>query len=194
MYICLFRASSRGWIWMRSCMWAVTLTTHCSPKLLALRLVLSVRHLSVYTSREGKSEILTWCHYCAGCIRQLVIQGDEVIFKDLDRSSTGVTNCPTCKDHPCQVSHFLPVEVFAMVGELFLLIHYIHVGVQNGGACEDSETSLYKCTCTRGFIGSNCQHHSSLHCHSGTASNCLTDRYELCHYGSWTEQCWTCFW
>lgn len=42
----------------------------------------------------------------AGCIRQLVIQGEEVIFKDLDRSSTGVTSCPTCKDQPCQVSYF----------------------------------------------------------------------------------------
>ncbi|KAK7884904.1 hypothetical protein WMY93_028027 [Mugilogobius chulae] len=73
-----------------------------------------------------------------GCIRQLIIQGEEVIFKDLHRSATGVTNCPTCKDHPCQ----------------------------NGGRCEDSEASLYKCSCARGFTGSNCQHHSSLHCHS----------------------------
>lgn len=190
MYISIFRASSRGWIWMRSCMWAVTPTTRCSPKLLALRLVLSVRHRTICTSREGKTccEILTWCRYSAGCIRQLVIQGDEVIFKDLDRSSTGVTNCPTCKDHPCQVSPFLPVDVFALFGEMFLWINFVHVGVQNGGACEDSETSLYKCTCTRGFIGSNCQHHSSLHCHSGTTSNSLVVKYELCH-GSWTEQC-----
>lgn len=45
----------------------------------------------------------------AGCIRQLVIQGEEVIFKDLDRSSTGVTSCPTCKDLPCQVSYFTVV-------------------------------------------------------------------------------------
>lgn len=41
---------------------------------------------------------------CPGCIRQLLIQGEEVIFKDLHQNSTGVTNCPTCKDHPCQVS------------------------------------------------------------------------------------------
>lgn len=27
-----------------------------------------------------------------------------MIFKDLHRNSTGVTNCPTCKDRPCQVS------------------------------------------------------------------------------------------
>lgn len=27
-----------------------------------------------------------------------------MIFKDLQHNSTGVTNCPTCKDRPCQVS------------------------------------------------------------------------------------------
>lgn len=27
-----------------------------------------------------------------------------MIFKDLRRNATGVTNCPTCKDRPCQVS------------------------------------------------------------------------------------------
>lgn len=115
----LFRASSRGWTWMRSCMWAVTPTTQSSPKLLALRVVLSVRHRSVYTSREKKStlcEILIWYCYYAGCIRQLVIQGEEVIFKNFDFSATGVTNCPTCKDHPCQVSHIHPLDVFAIFG------------------------------------------------------------------------------
>lgn len=47
--------------------------------------------------------VTSFCR-CPGCIRQLVIQGEEVIFKDLHRNSTGVTNCPTCKDRPCQVS------------------------------------------------------------------------------------------
>ncbi|KAM8864754.1 basement membrane-specific heparan sulfate proteoglycan core protein isoform 3-T3 [Spinachia spinachia] len=104
-----------------------------------------------------------------GCIRQLVIQGEEVIFKDLDRSSTGVTNCPTCKDHPCQ----------------------------NGGVCADSEASLYKCGCPRGFTGSNCQHHSSLHCHSeacGPDATCITRAsglgYECrCHLGKFGNKC-----
>ncbi|XP_074498541.1 basement membrane-specific heparan sulfate proteoglycan core protein isoform X4 [Sebastes fasciatus] len=104
-----------------------------------------------------------------GCIRQLVIQGEEVIFKDLDRSSTGVTNCPTCKDHPCQ----------------------------NGGRCEDSETSLYKCGCPRGFTGSNCQHHSSLHCHSeacGPDATCINRQNGLgydcrCHLGKFGNKC-----
>ncbi|XP_056158189.1 basement membrane-specific heparan sulfate proteoglycan core protein [Lampris incognitus] len=98
-----------------------------------------------------------------GCIRQLVIQAEEVIFKDLDRSSTGVTNCPTCKDHPCQ----------------------------NGGRCEDSDASLYMCSCPRGFTGSNCQHHSSLHCHSdacGPDATCINRPNGLgydcrCHLG-----------
>ncbi|XP_075331347.1 basement membrane-specific heparan sulfate proteoglycan core protein isoform X3 [Odontesthes bonariensis] len=104
-----------------------------------------------------------------GCIRQLVIQGEEVIFKDLDRSSTGVTNCPTCKDHPCQ----------------------------NGGRCEDSETSLYKCRCLGGFTGSNCQHHSSLHCHSeacGPDATCINRPSGLgydcrCHLGKSGNKC-----
>ncbi|KAK9515159.1 hypothetical protein VZT92_025826 [Zoarces viviparus] len=104
-----------------------------------------------------------------GCIRQLVIQGEEVIFKDLDRSSTGVTNCPTCKDHPCQ----------------------------NGGMCDDSEASLYKCGCPRGFTGSNCQHHSSLHCHSeacGPDATCINRQNGLaydcrCHLGKFGNKC-----
>ncbi|XP_075898523.1 basement membrane-specific heparan sulfate proteoglycan core protein [Nelusetta ayraudi] len=104
-----------------------------------------------------------------GCIRQLVIQGEEVIFKDLDRSSTGVTSCPTCKDQPCQ----------------------------NGGACEDSESSLYKCSCPRGFTGSNCQHHSSLHCHSeacGPDATCINRPSGLgydcrCHLGKFGNKC-----
>ncbi|XP_069382458.1 basement membrane-specific heparan sulfate proteoglycan core protein isoform X23 [Paralichthys olivaceus] len=104
-----------------------------------------------------------------GCIRQLVIQGEEVIFKDLDRSSTGVSNCPTCKDHPCQ----------------------------NGGRCEDSDASLYKCSCPRGFTGSNCQHHSSLHCHSeacGPDATCINRPNGLgydcrCHLGKFGNKC-----
>uniref|UniRef100_A0A3P8WN31 Heparan sulfate proteoglycan 2 n=1 Tax=Cynoglossus semilaevis TaxID=244447 RepID=A0A3P8WN31_CYNSE len=104
-----------------------------------------------------------------GCIRSLVIQGEEVIFKDLDRSSTGVTNCPTCKDHPCQ----------------------------NGGRCEDSDASLYKCACPRGFTGSNCQHHSSLHCHSeacGPDATCVNRPSGLgydcrCHLGKYGNKC-----
>ncbi|XP_014849228.1 PREDICTED: basement membrane-specific heparan sulfate proteoglycan core protein isoform X5 [Poecilia mexicana] len=104
-----------------------------------------------------------------GCIRQLVIQGEEVIFKELDRSSTGVTNCPTCKDYPCQ----------------------------NGGRCQDSEASLYRCTCPRGFTGSNCQHHSSLHCHSeacGPDATCINRPNGLgydcrCHLGKFGDKC-----
>nr|XP_023690745.1 basement membrane-specific heparan sulfate proteoglycan core protein isoform X5 [Paramormyrops kingsleyae] len=104
-----------------------------------------------------------------GCIRQLIIQGDEVIFKDLDRSSTGVSNCPTCKDRPCQ----------------------------NGGVCQDSETSNYKCECVRGFTGSNCEHHSSMHCHPeacGSDATCINNPsgrgYDCrCHLGKFGEKC-----
>ncbi|KAJ8258762.1 hypothetical protein COCON_G00177740 [Conger conger] len=104
-----------------------------------------------------------------GCIRQLIIQGDEVIFKVLDRSSTGVSNCPTCKDRPCQ----------------------------NGGVCRDSETSSYKCDCARGFTGSNCEHHSALHCHPeacGPDATCINRPNGLgydcrCHLGRSGDKC-----
>ncbi|KAK7128964.1 hypothetical protein R3I94_017251 [Phoxinus phoxinus] len=104
-----------------------------------------------------------------GCIKQLIIQGDEVIFKDLDKSSTGVSNCPTCKDRPCQ----------------------------NGGVCADSVASLYKCNCQRGFTGSNCQHHSSSHCHSeacGPDATCINRPSGLgydcrCHLGKSGGKC-----
>ncbi|KAI1897143.1 hypothetical protein AGOR_G00080150 [Albula goreensis] len=104
-----------------------------------------------------------------GCIRQLIIQGEEVIFKDLDRSSTGVSNCPSCKDRPCQ----------------------------NGGLCQDSEASIYKCSCARGFTGSNCEHHSSLRCHPeacGADATCINRQSGLgydcrCHLGKSGDKC-----
>ncbi|XP_057175223.1 basement membrane-specific heparan sulfate proteoglycan core protein isoform X6 [Triplophysa rosa] len=104
-----------------------------------------------------------------GCMKQLTIQGDEVIFKDLDKSSTGVSNCPTCKDSPCQ----------------------------HGAVCEDSVASLYKCKCQRGYTGSNCQHHSSLHCHTeacGPDATCINrpngSGYDCrCHLGKSGDKC-----
>ncbi|KAG7472084.1 hypothetical protein MATL_G00104850 [Megalops atlanticus] len=104
-----------------------------------------------------------------GCLRQLIIQGEEVIFKDLDRSSTGVSNCPTCKDRPCQ----------------------------NGGLCRDSEASIYKCHCVRGFTGSNCEHHASQHCHPeacGPDATCINrpdgQGYDCrCHLGKSGDKC-----
>ncbi|KAJ8369771.1 hypothetical protein SKAU_G00097990 [Synaphobranchus kaupii] len=104
-----------------------------------------------------------------GCIRQLIIQGDEVIFKDLDQSSTGVSNCPSCKNYPCQ----------------------------NGGVCHDSDTSIYRCSCARGYTGSNCEHQSSLHCHPdacGADATCINRQSGLgydcrCHLGKSGNKC-----
>ncbi|KAG2459685.1 PGBM protein, partial [Polypterus senegalus] len=104
-----------------------------------------------------------------GCIRQLIIQDDEVIFKDLDRSSTGISNCPTCRDQPCQ----------------------------NGGLCRDSEASSYVCDCPRRFTGSNCEHYSALHCHPeacGPDATCINrpsgDGYDCrCHLGKSGDKC-----
>ncbi|XP_041129698.1 basement membrane-specific heparan sulfate proteoglycan core protein-like isoform X5 [Polyodon spathula] len=104
-----------------------------------------------------------------GCIRQLIIQGDEVIFKDLDQNSTGISDCPTCTDQPCQ----------------------------NGGVCEDSETSSYICDCPIGFTGSNCEHYSALHCHPeacGPDATCINRHSGLgydcrCHLGKSGDKC-----
>ncbi|XP_039223672.1 basement membrane-specific heparan sulfate proteoglycan core protein isoform X11 [Crotalus tigris] len=72
-----------------------------------------------------------------GCVRQLIIQGKEVIFKDFDLQAHGVSHCPTCQDRPCQ----------------------------NGGVCRDSDSSSYVCECPQGFAGSNCEHPQALRCH-----------------------------
>ncbi|XP_026092563.1 basement membrane-specific heparan sulfate proteoglycan core protein-like isoform X5 [Carassius auratus] len=104
-----------------------------------------------------------------GCIKQLIIQGDEVIFKDLNKNSIGVSNCPTCKDFPCK----------------------------NGGICENSTASLYKCSCQIGYTGSNCEHQSSSHCHTeacGQDATCINQPSGSgyvcrCHLGKSGNKC-----
>ncbi|XP_038319304.1 basement membrane-specific heparan sulfate proteoglycan core protein isoform X13 [Canis lupus familiaris] len=72
-----------------------------------------------------------------GCVRELRIQGEEIIFHDLNLTAHGISHCPTCRDRPCQ----------------------------NGGQCQDSESSSYVCICPAGFTGSRCEHSQALHCH-----------------------------
>uniref|UniRef100_A0A673TRL3 Basement membrane-specific heparan sulfate proteoglycan core protein n=1 Tax=Suricata suricatta TaxID=37032 RepID=A0A673TRL3_SURSU len=72
-----------------------------------------------------------------GCVRELRIQGEEIIFHDLNLTAHGISHCPTCRDRPCQ----------------------------NGGQCQDSESSSYMCICPAGFTGSRCEHSQALHCH-----------------------------
>uniref|UniRef100_A0A8C0JBH2 Heparan sulfate proteoglycan 2 n=1 Tax=Chelonoidis abingdonii TaxID=106734 RepID=A0A8C0JBH2_CHEAB len=104
-----------------------------------------------------------------GCVRQLLVQGEEVIFKDLDLKAHGVSNCPTCRDQPCQ----------------------------NGGVCKDSESSSYVCHCPQEFTGSNCEHSQALHCHPeacGPDATCINradgQGYRCrCHLGKSGETC-----
>lgn len=104
-----------------------------------------------------------------GCVRQMVIQGEEVIFKDLDLRAKDISNCPTCRDRPCK----------------------------NRGICRDSESSSYVCDCTPGFAGSNCEHSQALHCHPdacGPDATCInradgTGYTCRCHLGKSGEKC-----
>uniref|UniRef100_A0A670K0Z6 Heparan sulfate proteoglycan 2 n=1 Tax=Podarcis muralis TaxID=64176 RepID=A0A670K0Z6_PODMU len=104
-----------------------------------------------------------------GCVRQLIIQGKEVIFKDFDLQAHGVSNCPTCQDRPCQ----------------------------NGGVCRDSESSSYVCECPQGFAGSNCEHPQALRCHpeacgpDATCVNRATGQGYTCRclLGKYGEKC-----
>ncbi|XP_029434740.1 basement membrane-specific heparan sulfate proteoglycan core protein isoform X5 [Rhinatrema bivittatum] len=104
-----------------------------------------------------------------GCVRQLIIQGEEVIFKDLDLHAQGISNCPTCRDRPCQ----------------------------NRGVCQDSESSSYVCICPQGFTGSNCEHFQAFHCHPeacGPNATCINREDGLgyncrCHLGKAGDKC-----
>ncbi|XP_067873656.1 basement membrane-specific heparan sulfate proteoglycan core protein isoform X2 [Heterodontus francisci] len=104
-----------------------------------------------------------------GCIRQLIIQGDEVIFSAPELKARGISNCPTCKDNPCK----------------------------NEGQCVDSETSSYVCYCRRGYTGSNCEHSQALHCHPeacGSDATCVNRPDGLgyncrCHLGKRGPKC-----
>ncbi|KAM8788637.1 basement membrane-specific heparan sulfate proteoglycan core protein isoform 12-T12 [Rhynchonycteris naso] len=83
-----------------------------------------------------------------GCVRELRIQGEEIVFHDLNLTAHGISHCPTCRDQPCQ----------------------------NGGWCQDSESSSYVCTCPAGFTGSRCEHSQALHCHPeacGSDATCV---------------------
>ncbi|XP_075762396.1 basement membrane-specific heparan sulfate proteoglycan core protein isoform X5 [Pelodiscus sinensis] len=104
-----------------------------------------------------------------GCVRQLLIQGREVVFKDVDLRARGISSCPTCRDRPCQ----------------------------NGGVCRDSESSSYVCVCPQGFTGSNCEHSRAMHCHPeacGPDATCINradgQGYHCrCHLGKSGETC-----
>ncbi|XP_068097693.1 basement membrane-specific heparan sulfate proteoglycan core protein isoform X5 [Hyperolius riggenbachi] len=104
-----------------------------------------------------------------GCVRQLILQGEEVIFKDLDLRTRGISNCPTCRDRPCK----------------------------NRGICRDSESSGYVCECPPGFAGSNCEHSRALHCHPdacGPEATCINRADGLgytcrCHLGKSGDKC-----
>lgn len=44
-----------------------------------------------------------------GCVRELRIQGEEIVFHDVNLTTHGISHCPTCQDRPCQVSLPIPL-------------------------------------------------------------------------------------
>lgn len=44
------------------------------------------------------------CPPALGCVRELRIQGEEIVFHDLNLTAHGISHCPTCRDRPCQVT------------------------------------------------------------------------------------------
>ncbi|XP_064423971.1 basement membrane-specific heparan sulfate proteoglycan core protein isoform X10 [Latimeria chalumnae] len=126
-------------------------------------------HVGGYPNYDAISKTAGLKNGFIGCIRQLIIQGEEVIFQDLDLSSQGISNCPTCRDRPCQ----------------------------NGGVCQDSEASSYVCLCPQGFTGSNCEHSQALRCHPeacGPDATCINKAdghgYSCrCHLGKSGDKC-----
>ncbi|KAK2106116.1 Basement membrane-specific heparan sulfate proteoglycan core protein [Saguinus oedipus] len=116
-----------------------------------------------------------------GCVRELRIQGEEIVFHDLNLTVHGISHCPTCRDRPCQVTP-QPIHHLASAPScgwclwesegVVLNVSALILGatLQNGGQCHDSESSSYVCVCPAGFTGSRCEHSQALHCHPGLAS------------------------
>lgn len=53
---------------------------------------------------SSTAALLTMPACCPGCVRELRIQGEEIIFHDLNLTAHGISHCPTCRDRPCQVT------------------------------------------------------------------------------------------
>lgn len=114
-----------------------------------------------------------------GCVRELQIQGEEIVFHDLNLTAHGISHCPTCRDQPCQVTPHPTCHLAAPghclqlwqspvgSGRASILGLMFWGALQNGGWCQDSESSSYLCICPAGFTGSRCEHSQALHCHPG---------------------------
>lgn len=100
-------------------------------------------------------------------MRQLRIQNEEVAFGELDLQAHGVANCPTCQDRPCQVRLGWGAHVHRPPPATPSPLLIPAPPPQNGGICEDAESSTYVCRCPHGFTGSNCEYSQALHCHPG---------------------------
>ncbi|GCC31496.1 hypothetical protein chiPu_0009954 [Chiloscyllium punctatum] len=91
-----------------------------------------------------------------GCIRQLVIQGDEVIFSAPDLKARGISDCPTCKDNPCKVLDIRSAVCGGGGGDTCLWFYFAEACGPDATCVNNPDGLGYNCRCHLGKRGPKC--------------------------------------